>query len=179
MPFLNRPPPASHQAGELPVASAVLADVAEMDRIEQASFATPWNAELIRGAILNPKYIVRVLRMGQHEIAGFYIAHTVERASNLDNLVVDARLRSNGHGRRLINDWIHMAWEQRLFTLTLQVNIDNCGAQRLYRRFHFKQTRRLVGYYPNGDDAYQMEMAFSSHVAEGRLPSLPGAPAAR
>ena len=149
-----------------------------MDRIEQASFATPWNAELIRGAVLNRKYLVRVLRAAGG-VAGFYIAHTVDAASNLDNLVVDTALRDRGHGRRLLNDWIALAWEQRLYTLTLQVNIDNRGAQRLYRRFHFKQTRRLVGYYPNGDDAYQMEMTFSARISDGALPRLPDAPAAR
>jgi ribosomal-protein-alanine N-acetyltransferase len=154
------------------VTVACLADVPDLDRIEQAAFATPWSRELIRSAILNRKYQVRVLRTGSHPIAGFYIAHANEQSSNLDNLVVDEQARRQGHGRRLLNDWIGEAWTQSFASLTLQVNTGNNSAQRLYRQFHFRPIRLLVGYYPNGDDAFQMEMSFSSRIQEGRLPSL-------
>jgi ribosomal-protein-alanine N-acetyltransferase len=154
------------------VSAACLADVPDMDRIEQAAFATPWSRELIRSAILNRKYQVRVLRRPELPVAGFYIAHATEQSCNLDNLVVDEQARRQGNGRRLLNDWINEAWEQSLSTLTLQVNTGNNTAQRLYRQFHFRPTRLLVGYYPNGDDAFQMEMAFASHIRDGRLPPL-------
>ncbi len=155
-----------------PVGSASLNDVAEMDRIEQAAFSTPWSRELIRSAILNRKYQVRVLRTRERPVAGFYISHTTEQSSNLDNLVVEESARRQGHGRRLVNDWINESWEQSLSTLTLQVNTVNGGAQRLYRQFHFRPIRLLVGYYPNGDDAFQMEMSFAAHLREGRAPPL-------
>jgi ribosomal-protein-alanine N-acetyltransferase len=154
------------------VTLACLADVPEMDRIEQAAFATPWSRELIRSAILNRKYQVRVLRTQDNPVAGFYIAHATDQASNLDNLVVDQEARRQGYGRRLVNDWINESWSQSLSTLTLQVNTTNNTAQRLYRQFHFKPMRLLVGYYPNGDDAFQMEMTFASRIQDGRLPQL-------
>lgn len=179
---LNRGPPAmsllfrmqalARGSDGFTVAPATLGDVPEMDRIEQAAFSTPWSRELIRSAILNRKYQVRVLRTCELPVAGFYIAHTTDQTSNLDNLVVNESARRQGHGRRLVNDWIHESWEQSLSTLTLQVNTVNGGAQRLYRQFHFRPIRLLVGYYPNGDDAFQMEMTFAAHLQKGSAPPL-------
>ena len=54
-------------------------------------------------------------------------------------------------------DWIAHARRQRLAALTLQVNTRNLAAERLYRAFGFRRVRMLPGYYPNGEDAYQME----------------------
>ena len=42
-------------------------------------------------------------------------------------------------------------------SLTLQVNTRNQAAERLYRAFSFRRVRLLTGYYPDGEDAYQME----------------------
>jgi ribosomal protein S18 acetylase RimI-like enzyme len=42
------------------------------------------------------------------------------------------------------------------------VNTSNVRAQKLYEEFDFKNLKLLVGYYPNGDDAYQMEMPFAA-----------------
>lgn len=172
MSLLIRKPAVPRTREEASVTMACLADVPEMDRIEQAAFATPWSRELIRSAILNRKYQVRVLRTLERSVAGFYISHATDQASNLDNLVVEEGARRQGNGRRLVNDWINESWTQSVSTLTLQVNTANNTAQRLYRQFHFKPIRLLVGYYPNGDDAFQMEMTFASHIQEGRLPPL-------
>ena len=172
MPLLIRKPAFARASNDFSVTLAALNDVPEMDRIEQAAFATPWSRELIRSAILNRKYQVRVLRAPDLPVAGFYIAHTTGQASNLDNLVVAPNARRQGYGRRLVNDWINEAWQQSLSTLTLQVNTVNGGAQRLYRQFQFRPIRLLVGYYPNGDDAFQMEMTFAAHLREGRIPPL-------
>lgn len=171
--LIRQPGPARADDG-CAVVPASLSDVPEMDRIEQAAFSTPWSRELIRGAILNEKYLVRVLRTAESTVAGFYIAHTIDQSSNLDNLVVAERSRRQGHGRRLLRDWIHQAWERNLSTLTLQVNTKNSSAQRLYRQFHFRPIRLLVGYYPNGEDAFQMEMTFAAYLRETRGAPLRG-----
>ncbi|MCH8884883.1 MAG: hypothetical protein IIA41_15495, partial [SAR324 cluster bacterium] len=87
-----------------PIRHATLNDLADMDRIEQESFSTPWSRELLRGAIYNMRYDVRIVRPRQRHVLGFSIAHTVQRRSNLDNLAVERRERHRGLGRRLIDD---------------------------------------------------------------------------
>jgi ribosomal-protein-alanine N-acetyltransferase len=132
-------------------------DLPAMDRIEREAFSTPWSMELMRGALANNRYRVRVLRGSQGRLLAFYIAHTTDNLSNLDNLAVTAATRRQGCGRRLVVDWIAHARRQRMGSLTLQVNTRNQPAERLYRAFSFRRVRLLTGYYPDGEDAYQME----------------------
>jgi [ribosomal protein S18]-alanine N-acetyltransferase len=155
------------------IGAANLADVDGIDRIEHEAFNTPWSRELLRAAILNDGYRVRVLRSEAEGLLGFYIAHVMRDRSNLDNLAVERDLRSQGYGSHLIRDWMDDARSQRLETLSLQVNTANIRAQKLYEQFHFKTTRLLVAYYPNGDDAYQMECSVAP------TPELPRAPGSK
>lgn len=138
---------------------ALPVDIEAIDGIEQEAFNTPWNRDLLRSAIVNPQYRVRVLRQSEGRLIGFYIAHTVSRRSNLDNLAVDEWVRGNGFGSRLIDDWLQAGEQAAMDALSLQVNTANRGAQRLYERFGFTTARLLVSYYPNGEDAYHMERA--------------------
>jgi ribosomal-protein-alanine N-acetyltransferase len=168
-PLFRRNPAAEPDHG-CSIQAAETDDICALDRIEQEAFSTPWSLDLIRGAVLNSRYQVRVLRAPGGPVIGFYIAHAVDASSNLDNLAVDSSARRLGWGRRLVDDWIAVAHSQDLSTLTLQVNTRNLPAQRLYRGFAFKPLRLLVGYYPNGEDAYQMEkvLTFQSRVFRPR-----------
>jgi ribosomal-protein-alanine N-acetyltransferase len=152
-------PALAEDAPESPYAiePATQADLAGMDQLEREAFATPWSLDLMRGALGNHRYRVRVLRGGGGQLMAFYIAHTTDRTSNLDNLVVKAGSRRKGYGRHLLVDWIAHARRQRLATLSLQVNTRNQAAERLYRRFSFTRVRLLPSYYPDGEDAFQME----------------------
>jgi ribosomal-protein-alanine N-acetyltransferase len=149
--------PASFQEGFYGIAPAMPDDLPAMDRIEQQSFSTPWSLDLMRGALANHRYRVRVLRTSDAQLVAFYIAHTSDTASNLDNLAVLEASRRQGLGRRLVVDWIAHARRQRLTALTLQVNTRNQAAERLYRTLSFRRVRLLTAYYPDGEDAYQME----------------------
>ena len=162
---------------------ATLLDLTDLDRIEQESFSTPWSKELIRGAIYNTRYDVRVIHPRERCVQGFYIAHTVHHRSNLDNLAVDRRERQRGLGRSLIDDWIRRSRDQRMHALSLQVNTANTVAQTLYLDYGFGIQRLLRGYYTNGDDAYEMELALAPPLslqpgerlpAPRRAQALPG-----
>ncbi|MBI4083384.1 MAG: GNAT family N-acetyltransferase [Candidatus Lambdaproteobacteria bacterium] len=143
----------------LAIRPAYEADLGEIDRIEHAAFATPWSRQLLEGAISNRQYEVRVLASRFGIVRGFSIAHLEGAVSNLDNLAVDEPVRNRGYGRQLLEDWIARGRLRQLRALTLQVNTANVDAQRLYRRYAFAISRRLPGYYPNGDDAFEMETA--------------------
>lgn len=158
--FLNQvkkmqAPKAMMESGICP---ATLSDFHEVNRIQQEAFTTPWSTDLIRASIVNGKYEVRVLRDNTLPIAGFYIAHRTRDKFNLDNLAVVPQLRGRGLGTQLLLHWIERARLIRCDTVSLQVNTSNVGAQKLYRAHHFKSVRLLAGYYPNGDDAFQMEL---------------------
>ena len=139
------------------ISPATIGDVAEIDRIEREAFATPWSVDLIRAAVSNQKYDVRVLRMELVPVVGFYISHLNGDCINLDNLAVDVPYRGLGFGRQLILDWKERSRFNDPRKLTLQVNTKNTGAQKLYQELGFRKRSLLVSYYPNGEDAYQME----------------------
>jgi ribosomal-protein-alanine N-acetyltransferase len=146
-------------------------DVPEMNRIEQEAFSTPWTRELLRAAISNSQYQVRVLRTADADVLGFYIAHSVKHRCNLDNLAVDSWARGKGYGSELILDWMGGARAEGKDLLTLQVNTANKRAQKLYHHFDFETSRLLVAYYPNGDDAYQMQLRMNPPRLEEIQPS--------
>lgn len=168
---MHSPVPSAHFSPARPV------DIDLMDEIEQEAFNTPWSRDLMKGAILNKHYDVRVLWTPGMEMVGFYIAHVVESNSNLDNLVVEKRLRRSGYGRKLVQDWIRTTMERKLDTLTLQVNTDNKAAQNLYERFGFRTMRLMISYYPNGEDAYHMERPVDPKQAVRASRSQPEQPA--
>lgn len=143
-------------SSEHTIGPAFPADIEAIDRIEREAFNTPWSRDLLRGAIVNRQYRVRVMRSPEGNLTGFYIAHTTSRQSNLDNVAVDDWARGQGHGSRLLEDWILSARNEGHAALTLQVNTANRRAQKLYERFRFRTSRLLVSYYPNGEDAFQM-----------------------
>ena len=157
-----------------PIRPANLHDLSEMDRIEQESFNTPWSRELIRGAIYNMRYDVRVIGSDEQGLLGFYIAHGIQRRGNLDNVVVDRSRRRQGYGRRMLDDWMQRSRRAGHTSLTLQVNVANKGAQTLYEAYGFRARRLLRGYYTNGEDAYNMEMALGKQPAAVLENSLTG-----
>lgn len=159
------------------IGPALISDIDIIDRIEQAAFNTPWSRDLLRAAVLNKQYRMRVLRSVNIGLAGFYIAHRAQERSNLDNLAVEETVRGRTFGSLLLQDWIDGSREEGLYHMTLQVNTANRRAQQLYGRFGFHTTRLLVSYYPNGEDAYQMERE-SLAAPKGRK-AQPAASAAR
>jgi ribosomal-protein-alanine N-acetyltransferase len=158
---------------EFEIVRAGSGDLSAIDRMEREAFKTPWSRDLLRAALQNDAYRVRVLRTATEGVLGFSIAHALGERSNLDNLVVDRSMRSRGYGSQLLLDWIEDAHEQELARVTLQVNTANVRAQKLYETFSFTARKLLVAYYPNGDDAYQMERSIA--VA----PELEPAPGSR
>ena len=136
---------------------ATLGDVPHIARIAQDAFETPWSLPMLRAAILNFSYDVRVLRDAADGVLGFFVAHTVLSESNLDILAVDGPVRGNGYGTHLLNTWIDLSREKKLRGLVLQVNTKNAGAIKLYIATRFRKTRRIEGYYPNKDDAFEMK----------------------
>jgi len=149
--------------GEENIVHATVEDVVEMARIEQEAFSTPWSYDLLRAAVVNDLYDVRILRNGITPVIGFYIAHVpAERTLNLDNFAVETTLRGQGCGQRLLKDWIGLAHKRNSRLLSLQVNTKNDRARVLYERYGFLVVKLLTSYYPNGDDAFHMEVPLDS-----------------
>ena len=131
-------------------------DLEGLDRLQREAFVNPWRIDVLRAAIFDLKFLVRLMREPQAGLIGFYVGHNTQGAHNLDNLVVEPSYRRQGFGLSLMQDWMARARLAGHSALTLQVNTRNLPAQNLYVKLGFRHTRRMLGYYPNGEDAFEM-----------------------
>lgn len=89
-------------------------------------------------------------------VIGYVIAMRQGREGSIQSIAVAPEFREKGIGEMLMKSAInHLAG--RFKRAYLLVDANNEGAIRLYRRFSFNETGRIIkDYYPNGDDAIEM-----------------------
>lgn len=159
----------------------VEADLRAVRRIESAAYQDAWPARIFEQELNNDfaQYRVAVERAtaGGDEgpaklwqalrrrfggstdgrLVGFIGVWYMVDQLHLVTIAVDPREQGRGIGQRLLLDCFDMAFEAELPAIVLEVRASNEGAQRLYRRFGFRETGRLRGYYKDdGEDAIVM-----------------------
>lgn len=73
---------------------------------------------------------------------------------HITNIVVHKKLRNQNIGSIILSNLIEIAKENKdKKSLTLEVNINNIPAQKLYEKFGFKKVGIRKKYYNNTDDA--------------------------
>lgn len=130
--------------------------------IQQHVFINEYNDDLIS----KEKFLEYI---SEHETYGY-----LSKSKNLKGFIVikfeDDNLRiyelasiknGRGIGSRLIQFVIDMAKEINLKTVSLEVNINNTLAIKLYKEFGFKTKEVLKNYYENGNNAYHMYLDLS------------------
>lgn len=127
---------------------AAKADVAELDRIQNASpEAVLWEPH---------SYLAYDCRVAEVDgrLAGFVVCRSVsEGEAEVLSLVVDPRLRRRGIGRRLMLD----ALERTPGSWFLEVRESNLSAIKLYKELDFQEVSRRPKYYQDtGETAVVM-----------------------
>jgi len=93
-------------------------------------------------------------------VAGFVIARFGGDAWEIENVVVDPRLRQEGIGRRLIERVMREARENGATAILLEVRESNAGARALYAAAGFREEGRRRAYYRDPEeDALLLRMA--------------------
>lgn len=140
---------------------AVLADVAEVTAIEQASFPVPWRREFFESELreLHPPRYNRVLERqlpGMPRLAAYLFAVILFDEFHVNKIATHPAVRGEGHGRRLMRDAIDAARDRRAASIVLEVRLSNAEAIRFYRAFAFVEVGRRKRYYKDGEDARVM-----------------------
>lgn len=151
-------------------------DVAQVMPIEKASFPAPWPASAYRYELRQndlSSYLVlredgdasakaRVVAYG-----GFWL---IVDEGHISTLAVDPAHRGRGLGEWMLVILIETAMLRGASELTLEARVSNEVAQRLYRKYRFRQVGVRKAYYrDNGEDALIMttprvgEQAFQQH----------------
>jgi ribosomal-protein-alanine N-acetyltransferase len=130
-------------------------DLNAIERIERASYPTPWSRSMFASELAKPSSIcVGAFDLETHELVGYLVISRYVDAWHVMNVAV-----APGHRRR----GIATTMLERLFELTagrgrtLEVRVSNGGAVSLYERLGFKARGIRRGYYTdNREDALIM-----------------------
>jgi len=143
------------------------ADLDAVQRIERASFSTPWPSYAYRQEIENNRlahYIVA--REGDEvvgdgivgdQVVGFAGMWMMVDQAHITTFAVDPAWRRKGIGARMVLALLRMGETLGARQATLEVRLSNLPARRLYERFGFRPVGVRPRYYTdNGEDALIM-----------------------
>jgi ribosomal-protein-alanine N-acetyltransferase len=110
--------------------------------VDQACFAPEWNKDegLLGPALVEAPYCAVAEIDGQTVGYAFATTHFGDRLVHLVRIAVLPDRQGQGIGVRLLNEVVDFARARGAETLTLNTQIDNTGAQRLYEWFGFRRT---------------------------------------
>jgi len=124
----------------------------------QKDFDEFWNNNILKEELLNQntKYI---FAKDNDKIIGFAgILITIDSAEIM-NIVVRKDERKKGIGKRLLQELISIAKNEKVDNIFLEVNFSNVPAKKLYDNIGFRIIGIRKKYYNNKDDAIIMKLS--------------------
>ncbi len=134
-----------------------LVDLAAVQEIERACFATPWPAQAYRQELESNRlaqYLVALI--GDRIVAYGGIWLMVDEA-HITTFAVHPGYRRRRIGERLLLALLALAADRRAREATLEVRLSNLPARRLYEKYGFRPVGIRPRYYSdNNEDALIM-----------------------
>lgn len=144
-------------------------DMAEVLKIERASFENTWNEEDFL-CCLRQRNCIGMVAECDHEIVGFMIYELHKSRLRILNFAVRPHARRQGVGRQMIGRLIDKLSQQRRKEIVLEVRERNLAAQLFFRSAGFRAVRVLRNHYDDTDeDAYLMRFRLAA-VEDRRSP---------
>lgn len=145
------------------IRDAEVGDLGDVVRIERVSFAQPWPYGAFDRFVDEPGFLVAD-RGG--EVVGYVVGDVTpdfgRELGHIKDLAVAPSARRQGVGRSLLCRSLTTLAVQGADLVKLEVRTGNNTARTLYRDVGFQPTRRVPGYYRDGEDALVMML----HVAD-------------
>ncbi|MCI8832852.1 MAG: ribosomal protein S18-alanine N-acetyltransferase [Clostridia bacterium] len=118
-----------------------------------------WTFGIFKEELINPKchYIVAVQ---DEDILGFGGISVVLDEANINNIAVRFDKRNNKIGSKILLNLIDISKLLNCSFITLEVNVKNLPAIKLYENFGFKNLGIRKNYYNGQTDAYIMKLEF-------------------
>ena len=133
----------------------------KIKEILTSDFDEFWNENVLTNELENPASTYLVAIDETKEIVGYAGIWKPIDEAHITNLVVRKDKRNQRIGTRLLEELIHLAREEKLKSITLEVNVSNLQAIHLYQKYQFKQLGIRKRYYHNQDDAMIMTLYFN------------------
>ncbi len=134
-----------------------LADLADVHRIEGASFSTPWPDEAYRSELTGNRLAAYLVVRVNERLVGFGGIWMMVDEAHITTFAIDPAWRRQRLGQTLLIALVDLAIARRAREATLEVRLSNVPARRLYEKFGFRPVGVRPRYYSdNGEDALIM-----------------------
>jgi ribosomal-protein-alanine N-acetyltransferase len=134
-----------------------LSDLDAIERIERASYPTPWSRAMFATELAKPRSISLGAYGEQDELIGYLIISRYVEAWHVMNLAVAPSHRQRGVASALLERLFVDTEADDTRGYTLEVRVSNAAAIRLYERHGFKRRGFRRSYYTdNREDAVIM-----------------------
>lgn len=149
-----------------------LTDIDAVMILEHVSFPEPWPRSLYEREVAQgrfSRYFVIEPADAQTGLppllgqGGFWL---MGEEAHIVTIAVDPAWRRHQLGKWLLLTLLAEARRRGAQTVTLEVRPSNAPALALYRKLGFVQIGQRRRYYPDGEDAYVLEL---THLHEGRI----------
>jgi ribosomal-protein-alanine N-acetyltransferase len=134
-----------------------LRDLDEIERIEQASYPTPWSRSMFATELGKPSSLSLGAADDSGELVGYLVLSRHVDAWHVMNVAVAPGRRREGIASALLRQLLDETRSDARRGYTLEVRVSNVGAISLYERFGFRPKGVRRGYYTdNREDALIM-----------------------
>jgi len=141
------------------ITDMTLNDLEQMKNTLYSDFDNFWSYNVLKQELENDK-TKYIIAKEKNEVVGFAGISVVFDEATLNNLVVKKSCRGRGIGGELLETLIEICSESKLKSFTLEVNVENTPAIKLYEKFGFQNLGIRKKYYNNSTDAYIMTLYF-------------------
>jgi [ribosomal protein S18]-alanine N-acetyltransferase len=132
-------------------------DLDTVDKIEQASYPTPWSRSMFVAELRKPSSVAIGAYAKGGELVGYAFVSRYVDAWHVMNVAVHPEHRRKGIASSLLQELFVATGEDERNGYTLEVRVSNLGAIELYERFGFRSHGVRTGYYTdNHEDALIM-----------------------
>jgi len=133
-------------------------DLNAIERIERASYPTPWSRSMFASELAKPSSIcLGAFDLETGELVGYLVISRYVDAWHVMNVAVAAGHRRRGIATTMLERLFEVTAGRGHRGYTLEVRVSNSGAVALYERLGFKSRGVRRGYYTdNREDALIM-----------------------
>jgi ribosomal-protein-alanine N-acetyltransferase len=135
-----------------------LRDLSAIERIERASYPTPWSRSMFASELAKPSSIcLGAFDLASDELVGYLVISRYVDAWHVMNVAVAPAQRRRGIATSLLERLFEVTAGRGRRGYTLEVRVSNADAIALYERLGFKPRGVRRGYYTdNREDALIM-----------------------
>ena len=144
-------------------------DPADLDRLLEiaghSATAARWSRQEYEKLFSPEPDFRRTLLVMEEEglVAGFIVAHAVEREWEIENIAVRGQARRRGLGSHLLGEFLDSVRDHGGQAVFLEVRESNMAARKLYEKWAFSEAGRRKGYYQDPpEDALVFRFSFPS-----------------